>query len=95
MLLMVEKGIRGGICHLIHRYATAKNKYIKKYDKDKESSYTWYLDVLLYLCTCKFNQNFIKSYEEESDKGYILEADVEYPKSFKTFAMSYHFYLKE
>ena len=49
MLLMVEKGIRGGICHLIHKYATAKNKYIKKYDKDKESSYIWYLYVLLYL----------------------------------------------
>ena len=30
MLLMVEKGIRGGICHAIHRYAKAKNKYVKK-----------------------------------------------------------------
>ena len=29
MLLMVEKGIRGGICHAIHRYAKANNKYIK------------------------------------------------------------------
>ena len=27
MLLMVEKGITGGICHLIHRYAKANNKY--------------------------------------------------------------------
>ena len=30
MLLMVEEGIRGGICHSIHRYAKANNKYIKK-----------------------------------------------------------------
>ena len=30
MLLMVEKGIRGGICHAIYRYATGNNKYIKK-----------------------------------------------------------------
>ena len=30
MLLMVEKGIRGGICHGIYRYATGNNKYIKK-----------------------------------------------------------------
>ena len=29
MLLMVKKRIRGGICHVIHRYAIANNKYIK------------------------------------------------------------------
>ena len=39
MLLMVEKGIRGGICHVIHRYAKANNKYMKHYDKNKESSF--------------------------------------------------------
>ena len=42
---MVEKGIRGGICHAIHRYAKAKNKYMKYYDKNKESSYIQYLDA--------------------------------------------------
>ena len=36
MLLMVEKGIRGGICHVIYRYAKANNKYIKDYNKDEE-----------------------------------------------------------
>ena len=30
MLLMVEEGIRGGICHAIHRYANANNKYMEK-----------------------------------------------------------------
>ena len=45
MLLMVEKGIRGGICDIIHRYATANNKYMKDYDKNKESSYLKYWDV--------------------------------------------------
>ena len=29
MLLMVEEGIKGGICHSIHRYAKANNKYMK------------------------------------------------------------------
>ena len=39
MLLMVEEGIRGGICHSIHRYAKANNKYMKNYDESKDSSY--------------------------------------------------------
>ena len=38
-LLMVEKEIRGGICQATHRYAKAKNKYMKNYDKNNESSY--------------------------------------------------------
>ena len=45
MLLMVEKGIRGGICHAIHRYAKANNKYMKNYDKNIISSYLMYLDA--------------------------------------------------
>ena len=45
MLLAVEKGIRGGICHSIYRYAKANNKYMKYYDKNKESSYIQYWDV--------------------------------------------------
>ena len=45
MLLMVEEGIRGGICHSRHRYAKANNKYMKNYDKTKESSYIQYLHV--------------------------------------------------
>ena len=28
----------------------------------------------------KFNKNFIKNYDEDSDKGYIFEVDVKYPK---------------
>ena len=32
MLLMVEKGIRGGICHSIYRYAKTNNKYMKDYE---------------------------------------------------------------
>ena len=45
ILLMLEKGIRGGICHAIHQYAKTNNKYMKDYDKNKESSYFQYWDV--------------------------------------------------
>ena len=38
MLLMAEEGIKGGICHAIHRYAKANNKYMDNYDKNIESS---------------------------------------------------------
>ena len=100
MLIMVEKGIRGGICHSIQRYAKANNKYMKNYNNE-ESSYIQYLDANnLYgwamskkLPTNGFkwidnnetakhviNENFIKNYNENNDKGYILEVDVKYPK---------------
>ena len=36
MLLMVENGIRGGICHAIHQFVKTNNKYMKDYDKIKE-----------------------------------------------------------
>ena len=46
MLLMVEKGMRGGICYAIHRYEKVNNKYMKNYDKNKELLYIQYLDCL-------------------------------------------------
>ena len=45
MLLMVEEEIGGGICHSIHRYAKANNKYMRNYNKNEESSYIQYLDA--------------------------------------------------
>ena len=45
MLLMAEKGIKVTICHAIHRYAKANNKYMNKYDKNVISSYLMYLDT--------------------------------------------------
>ena len=45
MLLMVEEGTRGGLCHATLRSAKPNNKYMKNYDKNKESSYIQYLDA--------------------------------------------------
>ena len=101
MLLMVEEGIRGGICLSIHRYAKANNKYMKNYNNNEESSYIQYLDANnLYgwamskkLLVNRFkwldnsetaehviNEEFIKNYNENDNKCYILEMDVKYPK---------------
>ena len=96
MLLMVEEGIRGGICHSIHPYAKANNKYMKNYNNNEEPSYIQYLDVnnlygwemskklpvngLKWIDSNEINQEFIKNYNENGHKGYILEVDVKYPK---------------
>ena len=92
---MIEEGIRGGICHSIHRYARANNKYMKNYDKNEESSciqyldannlYGWAMSQKLPVNGFKWvnnetNEEFIKNYDENNDKGYILEVDVKYPK---------------
>ena len=43
MILMIEKGIGGGICQGTHRCAIANNRYMKNYHKNIESSYIEYL----------------------------------------------------
>ena len=45
MLLMFEKGIRGGISQAIHKYARANNMYIKNCNKNITTSYFLYLDA--------------------------------------------------
>ena len=39
MLLMFEKGIRGGIIQAVHRYAKSNNKYMDNYNPKAPSSY--------------------------------------------------------
>ena len=114
MLLIIEKRIRGGTCHAIHRYAKANNKYMKNFDKHIESSYLMYLDANnLYGWAMsqrlpvndfewvkelsEFDELFIKNCDENSDKRYILEVVVEYPKNLFNLhsIVIYHFYLKD
>ena len=45
MLMMFEKGIRGAMCQATYKYAEANNKYMKNYDKNKESSFLMYVDA--------------------------------------------------
>ena len=100
MLLMVEEGIRGGICHAIQRYAKANNKYMKDYDRKKKSSYIQYLDANnLYGKAMteklpvrgfrwiddisKIDEDFVKDYNKNDNKSYILEVDVDYPNKLQ------------
>ena len=92
MLLMIEIGIRGGICHSIHRYAKANNKDMKDYHNNEESSYIKYLDAnnlyvwamskklpvnrFKWLDNNKINEEFIKNHNENDKKGYNFEVDV-------------------
>ena len=89
MLLMVEKAVRGEICHTTHRYAIANSKYMNGYDKNKELSYLKYWDInnayegKMYQklplggfrwveVLFQFNEDFIKSYNEDSNVGYFF-----------------------
>ena len=39
MVLMTEKGIRGGLTQVIRKYGIANNKYLPNYDSSKKSTY--------------------------------------------------------
>ena len=100
MQLLFEKGFRGGISYIAHRYAKANNKYLPDYNPKKEDSYLMYLDANnLYgwamsqpLPTGDFKwlgkvpqtpleiEKFLSDYDQNSDKGIILEADFKYPE---------------
>ena len=96
MILMIEKGIRGGLTQVIKKHSIANNKYLPCYDSTKKSVYLQYLvaNNLYGWAMCKklllnsykwanveeFDSDFIKNYDVNSDKGYSLEVDVEYPK---------------
>ena len=97
---MIEDRIRGGICHAIQRYAKANNKYMRDYDKNKESSYIQYLDANnLYgkamteklpvrgfrwmTDISRMDEEFVRSYDKNDIKGYILEVDVDYPNELQ------------
>ena len=42
----------------------------------------------------KFNEDFIKNYDENGNIGYFFEVDIDYQKNYSIFIKIYHFYLK-
>ena len=96
MVLMTEKGIRGGLTQVIRKYGIANNKYLPNYDSSKKSTYLqqlhannldgYAMNKKLALNGYKrtnneiFTNDFIKHYHDNGDKGYLREVDIRYPK---------------
>ena len=94
MLLMVEKGIRGGIYESLYQYIKANNKYMKDYDKNKESSYFQYWDLNNLFGWAMSQKLPVNNFQwikdtfqinedfiknyNEESQGYFLEVDVQY-----------------
>ena len=94
--LFIEKGIRGGISMVSKRYAKANNPEIEGYDPEKQKSYLLYLYAnnlygwamsqplpkggFQWEKDCKKIQKTIVDHPSDSDHGYILEVDLEYPE---------------
>ena len=105
MFQFIEKGRRGGISYIANRYGKANNKYMKEYDEKAPSKYIMYLDannlygwaMSQYLPTGGFrwmtdkqiNNIDLAKYYENSDKGLILEVDLEYPKELHNLHNDY------
>ena len=88
MLMMVEKGIRGGVSMISTRYGKANNPYMKDYDPDQPTKYISYLDAnnLYGWAMCKpLPTKGFKWMEKEELKNWksmpcILEVDLTYPE---------------
>ncbi|GFY53002.1 uncharacterized protein TNIN_453571 [Trichonephila inaurata madagascariensis] len=91
MYLFVEKGIRGGISQCSNRYARANNKFLPNFEPSKPQNFLLYLDannlygwaMSQYLPLNDFKWvDFldVDNIDENGEKGYILEVDLEYPE---------------
>ncbi|KAF7996123.1 hypothetical protein HCN44_010379 [Aphidius gifuensis] len=92
-LLFIEGGIRGGLSQCSHRHVIANNKYMNEYNPNIEDSYLMYFDVnnlygfamasTLPVSDFQWEENFdinkLNSIEDNSEWGYILEVDLDYP----------------
>ena len=107
MVVMVEKGVRGGLTQVVKRHAVANHKYLPSYGSTKKSVFLQNLDAKnLYGYAMsqkvpldgyewdnieKFTSYFVKNYDVNGDKGYLLEVDVEYSKELHGAPDDLHF----
>ena len=94
MFQVIEKGMKGGVSCITHRYGKVNNKYMKSYDENTPQKYIMHLDannlygwaMSQHLITGGFkwlserhvNKLGLAKHHDESDKGLILEVELEY-----------------
>ena len=101
----LERGMRGGISMISHRYAQANNKYLQEYYPEKPTSFITYQDsnnlygeaMTQSLPVSDFkwvDEKDVKSFnvmtvQDDADTGYFLEVDLEYPKELHDLHSDY------
>ena len=94
MVLFVERGIRGGISQCNNRYSRANNPYVTDYNSTEDTTYIMYYVVNnLYRWAMmqhlpyggfewveNFEQDFSWNVADDSEIGYIIEVDLDYPE---------------
>lgn len=100
-----ELGCRGGISMITQKHARANNKYVEGYDPTSPSSYLMYYDannlygwamsqplpsgLMRWLDEDEIKYFDLHKLSVDSDKGYMLEVDLEYPKELHESHNSY------
>ena len=105
MFQFIEKGMRGGVSYIAHRYGKANNKYMSDYDPKQPCKHIIYLDAnnlygyamsqylptgnFKWLSQKKMDRLNLAEYAKDSEKGLILEVDLDYPKQLHDLHNSY------
>lgn len=97
MLHFIRKGIRGGVSTCVCRKAIANNSYLPNYDCSQPSSFIMYLDAtnlygyamkqslperdFIWLSNVEIENFDVLGVSDDSEVGYVLEVDLQYPES--------------
>jgi len=94
MLLMTEKGVRGGISCIIKRFAESTNDTIIKY-YDANNLYGWAMNQHLPIGDYKweeskdFSTEIIKNLPDDGARGYLFEVDLHVPDHLHDYLRDY------
>ena len=94
MHLMIKKGIREGMSMVSRRHAKANNPYLNNYGQERGNNYLMYYDAnnlygvaMSKPLPCSAFRWVKKGGKRKTNKGYINEVDLEYPKEPNDYIM--------